>query len=108
MRKGRPMIASDLQSPSSFGVLVPHPGALRTAIASLRDREMALMPRNDLIDLIRLSQMTTHDANRSAEFDQLADNELTRLAFLVRRCCRNQLDAHRQQLGQPMLWAEAI
>jgi hypothetical protein len=88
--------------------LVPHPGTVRTAIASLRTRDMALMPRADLVDLIRLSQMTTHDVDSGAELDQLADNELTRLAFLVRRCCRMQLDAHRQQTGQPLLWAEAI
>lgn len=103
------MIATtEMRRPTLSAVLVPHPGPVRTAIASLRTRELALMPRNDLIDLIRLSQMTTHDFDRPAEIEQLAENELTRLAFLVRRCCRNQLDAHRRQCGQPLLWAEAI
>jgi hypothetical protein len=103
------MIATtEISNSTAFAVLVPHPGTIRTAIASLHNRDMALMPRDDLIDLIRLSRMTTHDFEQPAEIDQLADNELARLAFLVRRCCRNQLDAHRQQSGQPLLWAEAI
>lgn len=92
---------------NSLSVLVPHPGAVRTAIASLRTRDVALMPRRDLIDLIRLSQMTAHDVDEG-DLDRLPENELARLAFLVRRCCRNQLDAHRRQIGQPLLWAEAI
>jgi hypothetical protein len=93
---------------SPAAVLVPHPGPLRTAIAALHNRELGIMPREDLIDMIRISQMTAADWSHPVEVDRLADNELTRLAFLVRRCCRNQLDAHRHQAGQPMLWSEAI
>jgi hypothetical protein len=89
-------------------VILPHPGVVRVAIASLRDRDVALMPREDLIDMIRMSRMTSGRWNSPVDVDRLADNDLTRLAFLVRRCCRNQLDAHRQQSGQPMLWREAI
>lgn len=89
-------------------VLVPHPGPLRTAIAALENRDLGSMPREDLIDMIRISQMTAADWSHPVEVDGLADNDLTRLAFLVRRCCRNQLDAHRQQAGQPLLWREAI
>jgi hypothetical protein len=103
-------MTADRSAPCSTvaAVLLPHPGAVRTAIASLRDRDMTLMPRKDLIDLIRMSRMTSDRWEHPSEIDRLGDNDLTRLAFLVRRCCRNQLDAHRQQSGQPMLWREAI
>jgi len=89
-------------------VLVPNPGPVRVAIAALHDREIGNMPRQDLIDMIRMSSMTSRNFNRPVEIDRLGDRDLTRLAFLVRRCCRNQLDAHRHQSGQPMLWREAI
>jgi hypothetical protein len=103
-------MTADRSAPASvpFAVVLPHPGAVRTAIASLRDRDMTLMPRDDLIDLIRMSRMTSDRWDYPSEIDRLGDNELTRLAFLIRRCCRNQLDAHRQQSGQPILWLEAI
>ncbi|MBL8849680.1 MAG: hypothetical protein JNG89_08345 [Planctomycetaceae bacterium] len=82
-------------------VLVPHPGPERTAIA-LDNREIGSMRRPDLIDLIRASRMT------AGEVHDLGDGELRRLALLVRRCCRNQIDSIRCQRGQPLLWAEAI
>ena len=81
---------------------VPHPGLVRASIASILDRELDVMPRDDLIDMIRMSSMT------NVEGERLADGELAKLAFLVRRVCRNQLDSHRQQCGQPLLWSEAI
>lgn len=84
---------------------VPHPGPVRMAIAALRNREVASMLRDDLIDLIRLSRMT---AEAVVQSERLCDVELKRLAFLVRRCCRNQVDAHRCQVGQPILWRDAI
>src|SRR5262245_53122433 len=86
--------------------LVPHPGALRVAIAALQDGEMSSMRRDDLIDMIRMSSMT--DGPATVPVAEMPDDDLTRLAFLLRRCCRNQLDAHRHQCGQPMLWREAI
>lgn len=84
---------------------VPHPGPVRMAIAALRNRDIASMLRDDLIDLIRISRMMVDAA---VEFERLCDIELKRLAFLIRRCCRNQVDAHRCQVGQPILWREAI
>jgi hypothetical protein len=103
-------IDSDLSAHSApaAAVLVPHPGPIRTAIAALHDREMRIMPREDLLDMLRMSSMTSTNWDRPVEFAGLADKELTRVAFLLRRCCRNQLDAHRHQCGQPMLWREAI
>jgi len=88
--------------------LVPHPGALRVAIAALQDREMGSMCREDLIDMIRMSSMTDPAAPATVPIEELPDGDLSRLAFLLRRCCRNQLDSHRHQCGQPMLWREAI
>ena len=89
-------------------VLIPYPGPVRVAIAALQDREMRCMPREDLIDMIRMSSMTDPGGQAAVPVEQLPDGDLTRLAFLLRRCCRNQLDAHRQQSGQPLLWREAI
>jgi len=93
---------------SSAAVLLPHPGPVRTAIAALHDGEMRTMRREDLIDMIRMSSMTYPNGRTNIPVEQLPDPDLTRLAFLVRRCCRNQLDAHRCQSGKPMLWREAI
>lgn len=95
------------QNPAT-AALVPHPGALRVAIAALQDREMSSMRREDLIDMIRMSSMTDAEGPATVPIEQLPDSDLSRLAFLLRRCCRNQLDAHRHQCGQPMLWREAI
>src|SRR5262245_42922820 len=88
--------------------LVPHSGALRVAIAALQDLEMTSMRRADLIDMIRISSMTESDGPATVAIEELPDGDLSRLAYLVRRCCRSQLDAHRHQCGQPMLWREAI
>jgi hypothetical protein len=74
----------------------------------LLDGEIGAMPRQDLVDLIHMSSLPflSEDVCRRLEF--LSDETLSRLGFLVRRCCRNQLDAHRRQRGQRMLWREAI
>lgn len=87
---------------------IPHPGLLRAAIATILDRELDLMRRDDLIDMIRISAMTINDGRTESRFEELGDPDLTRLAYLVRRCCRSQMDAHRQQRGQAALWSEVI
>jgi hypothetical protein len=78
------------------------------AIANLQDREIAQMSREDLIDLVRISSLPFLSADVCGRLQFLGNETLSRLAFLVRRCCRNQLDAHRLQRGTPMLWREAI
>jgi hypothetical protein len=88
--------------------VLSHPGPIRVAIAMLLDSEMGAMARRDLVDLIHMSSLPflSQDVCRRLEF--LNDESLSRLGFLVRRCCRNQLDAHRRHRGERMLWREAI
>lgn len=101
------MIALNAERTGPAAVL-PHPGPVRVAIAMLLDGEMASLTRDDLVDLIDMSSLPflSEDVCRRLKF--LGDETLSRLGFLVRRCCRGQLDAHRRQCGQRMLWCEAL
>ena len=96
------------QAAGNTGILLSHPGLIRTAIANLQDHEIGLMSREDLVDVIRLSSLPFLSGDVCRRLEYLSDKTLSRLTFLVRRCCRNQLDAHRSQRGKPMLWREAI
>lgn len=91
----------------SAAVALPTPEPVQAAIAFLRDDEIHLMPREDRIDLVRLSALPM-PGNARKQLEYMSDTDLTRLTFLVRRCCRTHLDSHRLQRGQPMLWREAI
>jgi hypothetical protein len=96
--------AADAGPPATL----PHPGPVRVAIAMLLDGEISAMTRDDLVDLIHLSSLPflSEDVCRRLKF--LGDETLSRLGYLVRRCCRGQLDAHRRQCGERMLWCEAL
>ncbi len=91
-----------------MAVVLPHPGPVRTAIANLQDHEIVLMSREDLIDLVCLSSLPFLSADVCGRLEFLSDETLSRLGFLVRRCCRSQLDSHRHQRGQRMLSRDAI
>lgn len=82
------------------------PGPRRTAIARLSDREIERMQRHELVELIcatddRRDRSGVHLEHQSLE-------QLKRLAYLSRRCCRNQVNTYCAWRGLPLRYKAAI
>jgi hypothetical protein len=96
------------RSDSNLPAFHDHPGAVRESIARINDGELSAMERDDLIDLIRLSELSAPDASVEQRLHWASREELLRLAHLVRRCCRMRVDTWRRALGGPTSWDDAI
>lgn len=80
-----------------------YPGPLRESIARLSDRDLGLMTRADLLDMIRLSRvMMHHDMHGGLEW--AGDSDLRTMAHAVRTCCRNHLGVFHQRRGNVFAW----
>jgi hypothetical protein len=71
------------------------------SIARQPDKEIVRMDRSDLIDLIRRADLPPVNEQTMKRLDWLDRTGLERLAFLTRRCCRNQINSYYQHLGRP-------
>jgi hypothetical protein len=82
------------------GPQIPPPAPIMFSVALQPDETITGMNRAELIDLIRLADLppTCEDAFQRLDF--LGRTDLERLAFLTRRCCRNQINSYSQFLGK--------
>lgn len=85
-----------------------HPGTVRESIARMSDRELHAVERPDLVDMIRLAGLVVPGENVDERVAWASSADVQRLAFLVRRCCRNQLDSYSHARGAEPAWADAI
>lgn len=83
--------------------LTCYPGPLRESIARLSDRELGLMTRADLMDMIRLSRvMLQREAHWGLEW--AGDDDLRTMAHAIRTCCRSHLGTFHQRRGNTYAW----
>jgi hypothetical protein len=85
-----------------------YPGPVRESIARLQDQELTKMSPHDLVDLILLSGLVATVGEDAHTVPWLSKKDLLKIASLVRRCCRNQLDSYRVANGSRREWGEAI
>ncbi|REJ88782.1 MAG: hypothetical protein DWQ34_21180 [Planctomycetota bacterium] len=78
---------------------VPPPGSNLFSVASELDVNISQMSRWELVDFIKQADVPLCD-DTVARLDYLARPDLERLAFLTRRCCRNQINTFRQARGE--------
>lgn len=84
------------------------PGPRRTAIARLRDSEIEGMDREALIEVIQATAHSRDDDRDGVQLEHQALEQLRRLAFLSRRCCRNQVNTYCAWRRQPLRYKAAI
>lgn len=72
---------------------VPSPGPEKVAIARLLDSEIERMDRDTLIDVIRRADLPLCRGSLVDRVQFQSADELKRIAYLIRRCCQNQVNA---------------
>lgn len=80
------------------------PSPVMLSVARQPDTKIVRMDRSDLIDLIRGADLPPVNEETMERLDWLDRADLERLAFLTRRCCRNQINSYYQHLGRPALF----
>lgn len=76
------------------------PAPVKFFVALHADERIAGMSRTELIDLIRLSDLPPVCNGTWERLKYLERGDLERLAFLTRRCCRNQINSYSHHVGR--------
>ena len=84
------------------------PGPQRTGIARLLDSQIEQMERRELMAVIRATDGEIGPQRGAAELEHQSLEQLRRMAYLSRRCCRNQVNAYCSWRGLPLRYKAAI
>lgn len=108
VRSTRSQQDSGFRSVPSQDSGVLHPDPIVAAVALLTDDQIKAMSREDLIDLIRMSNSRGPTRN---DVDYLRDKErsmLVRLAFLVRHSFRAQINSYDEHCSRDSHFREVM
>lgn len=97
-QRGSKVMARDTTPAGSRGTR-SRPGGIKVFIARLSDGDISAMGREDLIELLHTCDVDFPCPDTRERLEFLDDRELVRLLFLVRRCCRNQVNSFDEWLG---------
>lgn len=84
------------------------PGPTKAAIARLCDSEIEAMSRRQLIEVIRGTCRAPGMELNGARLEHQSLEQLRRLAYLSRRCCRNQVNTYCAWRRLPLRYTAAI